>query len=367
MELRHRNSSSCFGVVVACRLVHGFSMEPMSPQTMLRVGLCTLDDEGNIVSIWNFGEWGRVLNDIESPDVMQNSNAGILDVAEGLRVVADPSTDGDNRSTSRDVEVQPLEDMPSQEGSDGLVDELVGPENLQNSEGGGTPERVLRHVPFSSRLRDLFCTPIDVADFMTSLPRQSLNLQFCNVDSDEDLRVVEVPTTGWIDQMMPNNLEPLPDSVQDVISHILTHSACASVDGGVLSSNSLRWSWDRDWLEMEGIPPLEEPVVWRQELVGLPELERAETYSPRRSENVKYPACVHIQPLKHPIDVDEDFSRQWATCMEVAVTLLLVHAMCSRANLPDCVCTELIETILVIYGASVLGDCRSIASGEKVG
>ncbi|KAG0593783.1 hypothetical protein M758_UG018700 [Ceratodon purpureus] len=40
-------------------------MDAWSLRTKLRVGLCHLDFEGNIVSIWNFGEWGDVLREID--------------------------------------------------------------------------------------------------------------------------------------------------------------------------------------------------------------------------------------------------------------------------------------------------------------
>lgn len=41
-------------------------MEEWSPRTKLKYGLCTEDEDGNIVSVWNFGELDNVLNEIDS-------------------------------------------------------------------------------------------------------------------------------------------------------------------------------------------------------------------------------------------------------------------------------------------------------------
>ncbi|KAG0572854.1 hypothetical protein KC19_VG130300 [Ceratodon purpureus] len=43
-------------------------MDQWSPRTKLRYGLCVEDDQGNIVSVWNFGELDDLLRDFESDD-----------------------------------------------------------------------------------------------------------------------------------------------------------------------------------------------------------------------------------------------------------------------------------------------------------
>ncbi|KAG0573396.1 hypothetical protein KC19_VG175100 [Ceratodon purpureus] len=43
-------------------------MEGWSPRTLLRTGLSTLDDHGNIVSVWNFADWDAIFCTIDTDE-----------------------------------------------------------------------------------------------------------------------------------------------------------------------------------------------------------------------------------------------------------------------------------------------------------
>ena len=49
------------------------SMEGWSPRTLVRYGFCVEDDDGKIVSVWNFGELGELLRDFEDIEDVDSS------------------------------------------------------------------------------------------------------------------------------------------------------------------------------------------------------------------------------------------------------------------------------------------------------
>lgn len=63
-------------------------MEGWSPRTLLRYGFCREDTNGNIVSVWNWGELDRDLREIESDgesemdpgDNTEGKRSGVRDV-----------------------------------------------------------------------------------------------------------------------------------------------------------------------------------------------------------------------------------------------------------------------------------------------
>ena len=68
-------------------------MESWSPRTKLRVGLCTLDDEGRIVSVWNFGDWGEELDSIEDPQPIEPLPVGNVISDVGWEFLAESQVD----------------------------------------------------------------------------------------------------------------------------------------------------------------------------------------------------------------------------------------------------------------------------------
>ncbi|KAG0594982.1 hypothetical protein M758_UG128500 [Ceratodon purpureus] len=55
-------------------------MEGWSPQTLHNLRFCMLDEEGNTVSVWNFGDLEEVLRDFEAPDECEDSPETLVDL-----------------------------------------------------------------------------------------------------------------------------------------------------------------------------------------------------------------------------------------------------------------------------------------------
>ena len=53
-------------------------MENWSPRTLVKTGFCRVDDDGKIVSIWNFGDLDEVLNRIKSDEECEGSPDRVL-------------------------------------------------------------------------------------------------------------------------------------------------------------------------------------------------------------------------------------------------------------------------------------------------
>ena len=195
-------------------------MENWSPRTKLRVGLCTLDDDGNIVSIWNFGEWGEVLNGIDivepservqSPQAKNVEFGSMLTTdhrrnGQAITVIEQEDTthwDGDlsfeqvQCNGMEEDEMPPLlgpeqfigsiEEMPDLEVCTATNDQARGNgksdckaiatcpvcvvERFERLGTSSLPIGFPGHVPFIRRLQQLYRTPV-LARYMTIHSRQ---------------------------------------------------------------------------------------------------------------------------------------------------------------------------------------------------
>ncbi|KAG0594117.1 hypothetical protein M758_UG049400 [Ceratodon purpureus] len=55
-------------------------MEGWSPQTLHNLRFCMLDEEGNSVSVWNFGDLEELLRDFEDPEECEGSPVTVVDL-----------------------------------------------------------------------------------------------------------------------------------------------------------------------------------------------------------------------------------------------------------------------------------------------
>ena len=154
-------------------------MENWSPQTKLRVGLSTLDDNGNIVSIWNFGDWGETLNDIDTVGLSEGvQSQRPVNVEVGSSNVEDHSPDGlgvtvyePEDTTGSDVDqLSRKHDMRCYGSAEEEQPPLLGPE-IDTGENDGMPD--LEVCPVTNFHRD-FCRGISAAEDMQL---QELSLQ----------------------------------------------------------------------------------------------------------------------------------------------------------------------------------------------
>ena len=125
----------------------------LSPRTKLRVGLCTLDDNGDIVSIWNFGDLEDVLNDLDSNE--GRTSEAIEGVAEHVP--------GEAARSSRPLEFQAeCDGSISADPFCGILD--CGHRLFEGLETQGEqstiPVKVFTHLPMIPRLEGMFNDPL---------------------------------------------------------------------------------------------------------------------------------------------------------------------------------------------------------------
>ena len=295
------------------------TMDPSwSPQTSLRYGFSTLDDNGNIVSVWNFGDWGETLREIYSDEESLDKGCvavkeGVVDAVEDVKsseVEAEPVSTGVDRSGDDCFGPTCVLSTGSLVGGDGFLDLP----DLETT-GGDRGMAALEHGGLICDMPELDQGFLSLSDCLAHAATH-----FCeeggSVIPTEELR--HLPLTPRLLDMLS---EPLHASFMTWYAHHATEMGNTGHDG------------------YEDMPDLETDAV----TCGIPALERrAQDCNMSECRNgllcVKTSDMVHLVPQVYPFDV-QDLSRQ----------LLMLYIICAHLHVPNITSYFLVGILLQTY------------------